>query len=139
MEPSPHDVTAVAADPRHVSYTHLMYGLHALGVLIGLLTAASIVGQFLFSIPSIIALIMNYARGAAVRDTWLASHFSWQRRTFWWALGWMVLAFLLFGPLVLIFIGYPLLVLASVIVGLWAAYRIARGWSALAGGRRMPA
>lgn len=137
MEPSPHEVTTVAADPRHVSYTHLMYGLHALAVLIGIFTAASIVGQFLFSLPSIIAVIMNYARRGAVRDTWLASHFSWQLRTFWWAFGWMVLAFIVFGPLVLIFIGYPLLVLSTLAVGLWAAWRIARGWMALRDGRPM--
>jgi len=137
MEPSPHEVTTVAADPRHVSYTHLMYGLHALAVLIGIFTAASIVGQFLFSLPSIIAVIMNYARRGAVRGTWLASHFSWQLRTFWWAFGWMVLAFIVFGPLVLIFIGYPLLVLSTLAVGLWAAWRIGRGWMALRDGRPM--
>ncbi len=138
MEPSPHDVTAVAAEPRHVSYTHLMYGLHAFAVLMGILTAASILGQFLFSLPSIIAVIMNYVRRSAVRDTWLASHFSWQLRTFWWAFGWMVLSWLLFGPLLLIFIGYPLLVLSSLLIGGWVAYRILRGWVALAGERRMP-
>jgi uncharacterized membrane protein len=138
MEPSPYDVTTVAVDPRQVSYTHLMYGLHAIAVLMGILTAASIVGQFLFSLPSIIAVIMNYARRSAVRDTWLASHFSWQLRTFWWSFGWMALAWLLFGPLLLIFIGYPLLVLSALIVGAWVAYRILRGWMALAGERRMP-
>lgn len=138
MDPSPYDTTTVAAVPRLVSYTHLMYGLHAIAVLMGILTAASIVGQFLFSLPSIIALVMNYARGSAARGTWLASHFSWQRRTFWWAFGWMALAYIVFGPLVLIFVGYPLLVGATVLVGLWAAYRIVRGWSALADGRVVP-
>lgn len=138
MDVSPHDVTTVAADPRHVSYTHLMYGLHAVAILVGIFTAASIVGQFLFSLPSIIAVIMNYARRRAVRDTWLASHFSWQLRTFWWSFGWMALAWLVFGPLLLIFIGYPLLVASTLAVGVWAAYRIARGWMALRDRRTLP-
>jgi uncharacterized membrane protein len=138
MEASPHDATTVAADPRHVSYTHLMYGLHAFAVLMGVLTAATIVGQFLFSLPSIVAVIMNYARRRAVRDTWLASHFSWQLRTFWWALLWMVAAWLLFGPLLLLLIGYPLLVGSMLAVGAWVAYRVARGWLALYEERPMP-
>src|SRR5690606_27906933 len=135
---SPHDTTTVAADPRHVSYTHLMYGLHAFAVLMGLFTSASIVGQFLFSIPSIVAVIMNYARRNSVRGTMLASPFSWQLRTFRWAFAWMAIAMLLFGPFVPLLVGYPPLVASMVAVGLWVAYRVARGWMALRDERTMP-
>lgn len=139
MDASPPDIATSAVDPRHVSYTHLMYGLHAVAIVIGILTAATIVGQFLFSLPSIIAVIMNYARRGRVQGTWLATHFRWQLRTFWWSLLWVVLAFLLFGPLILLLIGYPLLTLSLLIVGLWAAWRMARGWMALRDHREMPA
>lgn len=139
MEASPHETTTVAADPRLVSYTHLMYGLHAVAVLMGILTSVTIIGQFLFSIPSIVAVIMNYARRSAARGTWLGSHFSWQLRTFWWALLWTVVAWLLFGPLVLLFVGIPLLWASMVAVGAWVAYRVARGWMALRDQQPMPA
>lgn len=102
---SPDDVTMVAADPRDINYAQLMYGLHAVAVLIGILTSTTVAGEFVFSLPSIIAVIMNYARRDRVRGTWLASHFSWQLRTFWWALAWLAGAWLLFGPLTLILIG----------------------------------
>ena len=139
MDASPPDTAASAVDPRLVSYTHLMYGLHAVAIVIGILTAATIVGQFLFSLPSIIAVIMNYARRSRVQGTWLATHFSWQLRTFWWSLLWVVLASLLFGPLILILIGYPLLTASLLLVGVWAAWRMARGWMALRDHRVMPA
>ena len=41
--------TTTVADPRNVSYAHLMYALHAFAVLTGILTAASILGQFVFA------------------------------------------------------------------------------------------
>jgi uncharacterized membrane protein len=135
---NPSTETTVVADPRHVSYTHLMYALHAVAVVVGILTAASIVGYFLFSLPSIIAVIMNYVRRDAVRGTWLASHFSWQLRTFWWTLAWTVGASLLFGPFALILIGIPFLVASYFAIGVWTAYRVARGWIALKDNRPMP-
>ncbi len=138
MENSSIDTT-VAVDPRQVSYTHIMYALHALAVAVGILTAASIVGYFLFSAPSIVAVIMNYVRRDAVRGTWLASHFSWQLRTFWWTLAWTLGASLLFGPFALILIGIPPLLASYFAIGIWTAYRVARGWIALKDNRLMPA
>lgn len=133
MEPPP-AATTVAVDPRHVSYTHLMYGLHALAVLIGILTAATVVGQFLIGVPSIIAVIMNFARRNAVRDTWLASHFRWQLRTFFIAAALIIFFF----PLVFTIVLIPLVMAVYAITGLWVIYRIARGWLALRDGRSMP-
>jgi uncharacterized membrane protein len=133
MEPSP-ATTTVAADPRHVSYTHVMYALHALAVLIGILTAATVVGQFLVGMPSIIAVIMNFARRGEVRDTWLASHFRWQLRTFFIAAALIVF----FSPLILTIVLIPLVFAVYVITGIWVAYRIARGWLALKEGRAAP-
>jgi uncharacterized membrane protein len=130
--------TTIVADPRNESYAHLMYALHAFAVVTGILTAASIVGQFVFGLPSIIAVIMNYARRNQVRGTWLATHFSWQLRTFWWAFGWVAGIWLTFGPLALLLIGIPFMILGYLLVGVWVAYRVARGWLALRDGRAMP-
>ena len=132
MDASP---TMVAVDPRHVSYTHLMYGLHATSIAIGLLTSAFAVGWFVFGWPSIVAIIMNYVRRGAVRGTWLDAHFRWQRRTFWTA------AVVIIGvtPLMFTFILIPLVRVVYIVMGLWAAYRIGRGWLALRNGRSLPA
>jgi uncharacterized membrane protein len=130
--------TTVAVDPRHVAYTHLMYGLHALSIVIGILSASHIATAFVFGLPSLIAVIMNYARRSEVRGTWLESHFRWQIRSFWTALLALIGVSLVFWPLALILIGIPFLLLGYCLIGLWAVYRIARGWLALKEGRSMP-
>lgn len=135
---SPTQTTTMLADPRHVSYTHLMYALHAASIVIGVLSTAFIVTSFVFGLPSIIAVIMNYLRRNDVRGTWLESHFGWQLRTFWWALGWMIAATLVFGPFALILIGIPFLLFSYFLIGVWTAYRVVRGWLALRDARSMP-
>ncbi|HTQ36970.1 MAG TPA: hypothetical protein VMH77_08025 [Steroidobacteraceae bacterium] len=126
------------ADPRDVGYTHIMYALHAVAVAIGLFTTAFIALKFLFSAPSIVAVIMNYARRGRVHGTWLATHFRWQLRTFWWAMLWVFLLWFALWPLALVLIGLPLMLLGLFVVGVWVAYRVARGWMALRDGRTMP-
>jgi len=118
----------------HVRLTHLIYGMHAFSALTGVLTAAIIVTAFLTGWPSIIAVIINYVKRPDVRGTYLETHFSWQIRTFWWALLWVALMWLL----VLTVIGIPLAWLIGVVVGLWVLYRIIRGWLALLDHKPMP-
>jgi uncharacterized membrane protein len=74
---------------------------------------------------------MNYARQSDVRGTFLESHFSWQIRTFWFALLWVLVILALSLPLMLVAIGFLTLYLGFVLVGLWVIYRIIRGWLAL--------
>ncbi len=118
----------------HVRLTHLIYALHAFSALTGVLTAAVIVTAFLTGWPSIAAVIINYVKRPDVRGTYLETHFSWQIRTFWWALLWVVIMWLL----VLTVIGIPLAWVMVVVVGLWVLYRIIRGWLALLDGKPMP-
>ncbi len=125
-----------APPPSLVSYTHWMYALHTLSALMGVFTAATIIGSFIFGIPSIAAVIMNYVRRDEARGTWLEGHFSWQLRTFWFA----ALAFLLIGlfsaPLVLLLgLGIITWMLGAFVVGIWILYRMARGWLRLKDGR----
>src|SRR4029453_9820228 len=78
------------AEPKEslVTWTHVIYGLHAFSLLTGILGAATVVGAFLTGWPSIIAVIMNYLKRSEARGTWLESHFRWQIRTFWFGLLW---------------------------------------------------
>ncbi|MCU0975042.1 MAG: hypothetical protein MUC71_01855 [Steroidobacteraceae bacterium] len=118
-------------DPGLVTYTHVIYALHALSAAIGILGAASIVGSFVFGVPSIVAVIMNYARRSDVRGTWLDSHFGWQIRTFWYALLMATIVFLLSLPLMIVFVGFFTAAIGIFVIGLWIVYRVARGWLAL--------
>ncbi len=123
-------------EPSLVSYTHWMYALHALSALMGVFSAATVVGQFVFGIPSIIAVIMNYLKRGEVRGTWLDSHFGWQLRTFWYALLWFVLIGLFSAPLVLLLgLGIVTWIIGAFVVGIWIVYRVARGWLRLRDGQ----
>jgi uncharacterized membrane protein len=151
--PLPPASTAAPADSL-ITITHVVYGLHTVSLVIGAFGAASIVGMFLFGWPSIIAVVINYVKRDEVRGTYLDSHFSWQIRTFWYAMAAAAITlaitipfgflsflsgFVTFGigflgmgvAAVLWFIGF-------LIIGIWAIYRIARGWLALMDRRPMP-
>jgi len=118
-------------DPSLVSYTNIIYALHSLSVLIGITSPVTIVGSFVFGIPSIVAVIMNYARQSDARGTYLESHFTWQIRTFWFAVLWALIVWGLSLPLMLIFVGFLMLPGGLVLVGVWVVYRVVRGWLAL--------
>ena len=56
--------------PGLVNVAHVVYALHALSLLIGLTTAATIVGAFVFGVPSIVAVVINYVkRGETFYET----------------------------------------------------------------------
>ena len=109
-----------------------MYALHAVSILTGVAGSAFIATYFVFGLPSIVAVVMNYVRRPLVRGTWLESHFRWQLRTFW------ITLLVLLSPLVITIVLIPVVILATVVLGLWAMYRIARGWLALRDGRSLP-
>lgn len=111
-----------------VRTTHIVYALHALGLALGAFGAASVLGSFLFGWPSIIAVIINYVKRGEVRGTWLESHFTWQIRTFWLALAWAALVALVSIPLAVILVGIGTWIAGMFVLGVWAIYRIARGW-----------
>jgi uncharacterized membrane protein len=120
-------LTAIA-EPREslIKLTHVIYALHALSLITGIIGAATVVGAFLTGWPSILAVILNYAKRSEVRGTWLESHFRWQIRTFWFGLLWVTLCALF----IIATLGIGLLIawLPLSLVGLWFIYRIARGW-----------
>lgn len=117
-----------------VTLTHVMYGLHAFSALTGLLTPALVVTAFLTGWPSIIAVILNYAKRSEVRETWLASHFAWQLRTFWFALLWLLIGGVLFATVV----GIPVAFVLWIATGIWVLYRLIRGWLALGSRQTLP-
>jgi uncharacterized membrane protein len=136
---NPSGVPAVApVDPSLVTYTHIIYGLHAFGVVMGVLsTAVTVFGGFVFSLPSIIAVIMNYAKRSQVRGTWLESHFSWQIRTFWFALLWGVVLACVSALLAIVLIGFFTWYVGFIALGIWIIYRVVRGWTSLRDQRPM--
>jgi uncharacterized membrane protein len=121
------ELQTVAPSESLVGTANLIYGLHSLSILLGVFTAWTVVGAFVFGIPSLVAIIINYVKQDEARGTWLESHFRWQIRTFWFALLWCLIAGLFFLTLV----GIPIAWVILAGAGLWVIYRVVRGWLAL--------
>lgn len=117
---------------------HIVYGLHALSILLGVLTGATVASAFVFSWPSILAVILNYIFRGDADGTYLESHFSWQIRTFWMAA--LLLVVMLFVGTLLMFvgIGFFVLLIGFLVLGIWVAYRIGLGWVKLSRHEALP-
>ena len=123
-------------DQSLITVTQLTYALHALGLAIGAFGTASVVGTFLFGWPSIIAVIINYVKRPDARGTWLESHFTWQIRTFWFAMLWAAVVIIVGTLLAIVLIGIAIWIVGLFALGIWAIYRIVRGWMRLS--NRLP-
>ena len=102
-------------DPNLKKYTYTVYILQAL--------------SFPLLITALLGIIINYVKDEDVKGSWLASHFEWQKKTFWYALFWTILGVLT----TFLWIGY--FVLGFVMV--WLIYRIAKGWIYLVDGKEL--
>ncbi|HEY0664289.1 MAG TPA: hypothetical protein VGD18_06750 [Thiobacillaceae bacterium] len=83
-----------------------------------------------FGISAVAAVVLNYIKREDAQGTWLESHFSWQIRTFWWALLWAIVGAITW----IILIGW----LVWGVAGVWYIYRIAKGWLNLYDDKPMP-
>ena len=124
-----------------VTYNHITYLLYVLS-------------YFTAGLLWVVPIFMNYAKRRDADGTWLATHFDWQIKTFWYSIVWFVvgvgiITFALgsFGVSMMadsgnIAVGSVLLAsLGFIIMGvtfIWHLYRIVRGWIALADGRPVP-
>jgi uncharacterized membrane protein len=96
--------------------TQVVYALQALGFVLG-------------GVSFIAAVVVNYVKRDDVEGTWLASHFRWQIRTFWFALLWAAIGAITF----IVLIGWFVLAADAI----WVIYRIAKGWLDLNEGKEM--
>ncbi|MEN8762711.1 MAG: hypothetical protein ABF290_09765 [Thiogranum sp.] len=120
------DAENTTAEPPRTALVaaHIVYGLHSFAIVLGIVGSTTVIGGFLGSLPSIIAVILSYVKRGDARGSWAESHFRWQIRTFWYALLWLVIAMLLIVTLV----GAPVGLAMLIAVSIWLIYRIARGW-----------
>lgn len=117
-----------------ITLTYIIYGLHLFSAINGLLTPALVLTAFLTGWPSILAVILNYVKQGDTQGSYLESHFRWQIRTFWFALLWLVVAFVLIISVIGFLLGWAMLI----ITGIWILYRIIRGLLCLMDEKPMP-
>jgi uncharacterized membrane protein len=81
-----------------------------------------------------IPLIVSYLKRDDAAGTFVYSHHSWQIRSFWWYVVWMVVGGALFATL----IGIPLAWVVWTAAWVWKAYRLIKGMLYLNENRIMP-
>jgi uncharacterized membrane protein len=117
-------VTQSEAPDSAWTIANVVYALHTVAIVVGAVGAATVVGSFVWSIPSLLAVILNYAKRGEAHGTWLESHYRWQIRTFWYAAFWVACAWMLFLTIILIPVAWAIFAAVTA----WLIYRIARGW-----------
>lgn len=110
--------------PSVLTIANVVYALHTVAIVIGIVGAATVIGSFIGSLPSLLAVVLNYVKRSDARGTWAATHYRWQIRTFWFALLWALLGWVLVFTIVGAVVGVPILIALT----LWLIYRIGRGW-----------
>lgn len=124
-----------------ITYNHITYFLY-------------VVSYFTAGLLWIVPIVMNYAKRHDADGSWLATHFDWQIKTFWYSIVWFVIGVIIitfalggFGVSMLadsgniaigsvLLAGFGLLIMISTFI--WHLYRIIRGWIALTDGRPVP-
>ena len=119
--------------PAVLTVAHLVYALHTLAIIVGIAGAATVIGSFVGSLPSIVAVILNYVKRGDARGTWVYAHYQWQIRTFWFTVLWALIGWALIFTVIGVVVGVPILIALT----LWLIYRIGRGWLRLRDRRPM--
>lgn len=116
-----------------LTVAHIVYALHTFAIVVGIVGAATVIGSFVGSLPSLVAVLLNYIKRRDAHGTWVDSHYRWQIRTFWFALLWALIGWVLIFTIVGAVVGVPILIALT----LWLLYRIGRGWLRLRDRRSM--
>jgi uncharacterized membrane protein len=126
--PPPQSVPAPDSPVAPVSAGLLAYALFGIGAILEIL-GRGIASPFpLLTILGIVGVIVCYVKRDDARTTWVASHFTWLIRTFWWSLLWCIVGGLILVTLGLILIGIPIAFGIWLVTAIWVIYRVVRGY-----------
>ena len=109
--------------PSLVSTTVLVYALFTIGAVAGMVSSGFPLVLPLVGFLGIAGVVLAYVKRGDAEGTWLASHYHWLIRTFWFSLVWGMVGGLFFVT----FIGIPIAWLIWIGAWLWKAYRLIVG------------
>ena len=94
-----------------------MFGAGSLTIFIDVLT-----------LMGIVAIIMAHVKRSDAAGTWLASHYRWLIRTFWFSVIWGVVGGIIFVALFIILVGIVIAYAIWIATTIWVLYRLIRGY-----------
>jgi uncharacterized membrane protein len=120
--PTPSTQDPVRQPP--VNAALLVYALFAIAALVGVASHGFPLFAPLLGLVGIVAIIVAYVKRDEAQGSWVASHFRWLVRTFWWSLLWAMLGAAVFITL----IGIPIAFAIWAVDTIWVIYRVIRGY-----------
>ena len=137
--PNSSEGTSAPGNPP-VSAALLAYALFGVGAVAALISAGGIVvGAPLMGVLGIIGVIICYVKRDDAQGTWVASHFSWLIRTFWYSFLWGLVGAVVLLALGIILIGIPIALLIWAAASIWVIYRVVRGYLLFKESKPIPA
>jgi len=103
-------------------------------LLFGIAVASAIVGSGFWALAPLAGLfgiagvIVCYVKRSDAAGTWVASHFTWLIRTFWWSFLWTVVGWIALVLLGIILIGFVIAGAVWLVAGIWVIYRVIKGY-----------
>ena len=134
--PAPNAGTATAEPP--VSAALLAYALFGVAAVVALVSSGFPVVAPLMGLVGIAGLIVAYVKRGDAQGTWVASHFTWLIRTFWYSFLWGVVGAIVLLVLGIILIGIPIALLIWAVASIWVIYRVIRGYLVFKESRPIP-
>jgi uncharacterized membrane protein len=111
-----------------VSTTLVIYGLYGLAAVLALAAHGFPPIAPLGGIAGIVAIIMAHVKRSEAAGTWLASHYRWLIRTFWFSVLWGVIGGIIFVILFIIIVGIVIAYAIWIATTLWVLYRLIKGY-----------
>lgn len=130
--PAPQSVSGSSTVP--VTAGVLAYALFGIGAVLEIARSGLSAPAPLMTLIGIVAVIVCYVKRTDAAGTWVASHFTWLIRTFWWSLLWSVVGFVLFVTL----IGIPFAIGLWIATAIWVLYRVVRGYLSFKDSQPLP-
>ena len=136
--PAPSPAPDAAAGRPPISGALLAYALFGAAAVVALVSSGFPAIAPLMGLVGIAGLIVAYVKRGDAQGTWVASHFTWLIRTFWYSLFWGVVGGVVLLVLGIILIGIPIALLIWAVASIWVIYRVIRGYLVFKESRPMP-
>jgi uncharacterized membrane protein len=117
-----------APSPALISMTLVVYALFGVAAVVALVAHGFPPIAPLGGIVGIIAIIMAHVKRAEAAGSWLASHYRWLIRTFWFSVLWGSVGAIIFAVLLLVLIGPVIALVIWFATAIWVLYRLIRGY-----------
>ena len=114
--------------PSVITATLIVYALFGAAAVVAILSHGFPPIAPLGGIVGLIGVIMAYVKRGEAVNTWLASHYRWLIRTFWFSLMWGVIGAVVFLVLALLLIGLIIGPAIWIATSIWVIYRLIRGY-----------